>query len=102
MEQQNHQELSPHNYYNQHIPSFVMDVIHKHDYSLFLSWGKVSKNRLLYSICLLFGTIMLMPWNTWITASNYFRLRLKGSNFSDNFESYFSFTFMLTNLFCLM
>eukprot|EP00842_Homolaphlyctis_polyrhiza_P005536 jgi/Hompol1/5984/HPOL_001251-RA len=41
---------------------------------------------------------MLSPWNTWITAAPFFRVRLEGSAFTNNFQSYFSVSYMLTNL----
>ena len=50
----------------------------------------------------LFGICMLCPWNTWITAAPYFRARLVGTPFLNNFQSYISTTYMTTNIVCLL
>lgn len=40
----------------------------------------------------------LFPWNAFITAGPYFSQRFCGTAHADDFENYFSLTFMLTNL----
>jgi hypothetical protein len=44
------------------------------------------------------GVGMLFPWNMFITAQVYFQVRLRGSNFADNFGNFFSVAFMLSNV----
>jgi equilibrative nucleoside transporter 1/2/3 len=57
----------------------------------------VDKYRLVYWVFFLQGIGMLFPWNVFITANEYFKIRFKGSDFGDNFQSYFSIAFMLFN-----
>ncbi|KAI8905884.1 nucleoside transporter-domain-containing protein [Gorgonomyces haynaldii] len=45
---------------------------------------------------------MLLPWNTWITIDSFFRKRLKDSPFATNFQSWFGFTFMVSNVLFLL
>jgi equilibrative nucleoside transporter 1/2/3 len=54
------------------------------------------------AVFLLFGIAMLMPWNSWITITSYFKHRLAHSPFADNFQSYISLTFMITNIITLL
>ncbi|KAG0253435.1 hypothetical protein BG011_006383 [Mortierella polycephala] len=54
--------------------------------------------HLSYWIMIIQGASMLLPWNVFITAQGFFRLRLKGSPYEDNFQNYFSIGFMGTNL----
>jgi equilibrative nucleoside transporter 1/2/3 len=51
-----------------------------------------------YIIFFILGVGMLFPWNCFITSNEYFGIRFKGSVFADNFQNYFSVTFMLSNL----
>jgi hypothetical protein len=44
------------------------------------------------------GVGMLFPWNVFITAAQYFHVRLKGTPFQDNFENVFSFSYSFSNL----
>ncbi|KAK9765875.1 hypothetical protein K7432_005445, partial [Basidiobolus ranarum] len=54
--------------------------------------------RLVYFIFLLQGAAMLLPWNVFITASEYFHLKFQGSAYANNFQNYFSVCFMTSNL----
>ncbi|ORY06072.1 hypothetical protein K493DRAFT_203736 [Basidiobolus meristosporus CBS 931.73] len=54
--------------------------------------------RLVYFIFLLQGAAMLLPWNVFITASEYFHLKFQGSAYANNFQNYFSICFMTSNL----
>ncbi|KAF9202129.1 hypothetical protein BGZ49_007666 [Haplosporangium sp. Z 27] len=51
-----------------------------------------------YWIMVLQGASMLLPWNVFITAQNFFKLKFAGSPYEDNFQNYFSISFMGTNL----
>lgn len=44
------------------------------------------------------GVGQLFPWNAFITAGPYFAQRFCGTAHAEDFENYFSLTFMLTNL----
>ncbi|KAG0291019.1 hypothetical protein BGZ97_006008 [Linnemannia gamsii] len=54
--------------------------------------------RLSYWIMVIQGASMLLPWNVFITAQGFFKLRFTGSPYEDNFQNYFSIGFMGTNL----
>ena len=47
------------------------------------------------------GNGMLFPWNVFITCTAYFSARLAGSPYASNFNHFFSFGFMVTNLLAL-
>ena len=51
-------------------------------------------NGLRAFLCFSFGLSMLTPWNTWITATPFFKTRLAGSPFADNFNNFFSLGYM--------
>ncbi|KAF8950068.1 hypothetical protein BGZ46_004777 [Entomortierella lignicola] len=51
-----------------------------------------------YWIMVLQGASMLLPWNVFITAQGFFKLKFAGSPYEDNFQNYFSVSFMGTNL----
>lgn len=53
---------------------------------------------LVYIVFFLQGVGMLFPWNVFISAPSYFTLRLADTNFKDNFENIFSFTYSFSNL----
>ena len=53
---------------------------------------------LVYIVFFLQGVGMLFPWNVFITAAQYFHVRLKGTAFQDNFENVFSFSYSFSNL----
>ncbi|KAG0023576.1 hypothetical protein BGZ80_009009 [Entomortierella chlamydospora] len=54
--------------------------------------------HLSYWIMVLQGASMLLPWNVFITAQGFFKLKFTGSPFENNFQNYFSVAFMGTNL----
>ncbi|KAG0361008.1 nucleoside transporter-domain-containing protein [Gamsiella multidivaricata] len=54
--------------------------------------------RISYWIMVLQGASMLLPWNVFITAQGFFKLRFTGSPYENNFQNYFSIAFMGTNL----
>ncbi|KAI9306145.1 nucleoside transporter-domain-containing protein [Cunninghamella echinulata] len=45
---------------------------------------------------------MLLPWNVFITASEYFANRFSGSIYEETFQSYFSTYFTITNMLCFL
>jgi equilibrative nucleoside transporter 1/2/3 len=45
-----------------------------------------------------FGLTMLSPWNTLIQLTDYFKVRLRDSNFAGNFEGYITITFQVFNI----
>ncbi|KAF9082994.1 hypothetical protein BGX23_011892 [Mortierella sp. AD031] len=51
-----------------------------------------------YWIMVIQGASMLLPWNVFITAQRFFKLKFTGSPYEDNFQNYFSIGFMGTNL----
>lgn len=57
---------------------------------------------LVYIVFFLQGVGMLFPWNVYITASEYFHTRFKGTPFVNNFENIFSFCYSFTNLFFMV
>jgi hypothetical protein len=62
------------------------------------SWLPVDHYGLVYIVFFLQGVGMLFPWNVFITAAQYFHVRLKGTAFQDNFENVFSFSYSFSNL----
>ena len=71
------------------------------DSSLALPTAKYS-HQLKAGLFFLFGISMLLPWNSWITITSYFRTTFKNTPFSDNFNSWFSLTFMASNIVFLL
>ncbi|KAI8049657.1 nucleoside transporter-domain-containing protein [Syncephalis plumigaleata] len=53
---------------------------------------------LAYGIFFIQGISMLLPWNVFITASEYFTFAFRGGHFAGNFQNYFSICFMLFNM----
>ncbi|KAL9538513.1 hypothetical protein MBANPS3_010871 [Mucor bainieri] len=53
---------------------------------------------IVYWIYFMFGIAMLLPWNVFITASDYFSTRFAGSPYQDSFQNYFSAYFNCSNL----
>ncbi|KAF9107061.1 hypothetical protein BGX27_008888 [Mortierella sp. AM989] len=51
-----------------------------------------------YWIMVLQGASMLLPWNVFITAQGFFKMKFTGSPYEENFQNYFSIAFMGTNL----
>ncbi|KAK4509818.1 uncharacterized protein ATC70_007122 [Mucor velutinosus] len=51
-----------------------------------------------YWIYFTYGIAMLLPWNVFITASDYFSTRFAGSPYQDSFQNYFSAYFNCSNL----
>jgi len=58
---------------------------------------RVEINKLGYMVFVVFGLTMLCAWNLWITAVPFFKNRLGGTIFQDNFQNYISIMFMFTN-----
>ncbi|ORX44347.1 hypothetical protein BCR36DRAFT_586206 [Piromyces finnis] len=58
---------------------------------------RIQISKLGYVMFVVFGLTMLCAWNLWITAVPFFRNRLSGTIFQDNFQNYISIMFMLTN-----
>ncbi|KAF9583793.1 hypothetical protein BGW38_008508 [Lunasporangiospora selenospora] len=56
------------------------------------------KWNLSYWIMIVQGTAMLLPWNAFITAKDFFQMRLEGSPYEHNFLNYFSAAYMGMNL----
>ncbi|CAG8495586.1 15241_t:CDS:10 [Acaulospora morrowiae] len=54
--------------------------------------------NIIYIICFIQGTSMLLGWNVFITADVFFRSRFAGSPYSDDFQNYFSLAYMSSNL----
>ncbi|TPX42034.1 hypothetical protein SeMB42_g02034 [Synchytrium endobioticum] len=54
-----------------------------------------------YTIFLIYGLVYLGSWNTWITATGFFKSRFYGSAFADTFMSYFAITYMVIMFACL-
>jgi equilibrative nucleoside transporter 1/2/3 len=54
--------------------------------------------RLTWLIFFALGVGMLFPWNVFINANTYFKLRFTGSSYADNFPNYFSIGFMISNV----
>ncbi|KAI8800338.1 nucleoside transporter-domain-containing protein [Cladochytrium replicatum] len=54
-----------------------------------------------YTLFFVAGISTLSAWNTWITASSFFRARFSGSPFVDSFLNYFSLLNMSLNILCL-
>ncbi|CAG8487147.1 8081_t:CDS:2 [Ambispora gerdemannii] len=58
----------------------------------------VDRYKLVYWIFLIQGLAMLLPWNAFITSSEFFRAKFSGSPYAHNFQNYFSIGFTLFNL----
>ena len=56
----------------------------------------VDAHNMAYVIMFWEGLGNLFPWNAFITASAYFATRFCGTPFSENFENFFSLSFMLS------
>ncbi|CAG8675606.1 14485_t:CDS:2 [Ambispora leptoticha] len=56
------------------------------------------QNKLAYGIFLIQGLAMLLPWNAFITSSEFFRSKFSGSQYANNFQNYFSIGFTFLNL----
>ncbi|KAI8073436.1 nucleoside transporter-domain-containing protein [Gilbertella persicaria] len=54
-----------------------------------------------YWIYFIYGLVMLLPWNVFITASGYFSIRFSGTDYQQSFPNYFSAFFNCSNLACL-
>ncbi|RHZ77343.1 hypothetical protein Glove_180g133 [Diversispora epigaea] len=59
------------------------------------------KYKSVYLIFFVQGVAQLLGWNVFITASVFFKSRFRGSPYEDNFENYFSFSFMGSSLISL-
>ncbi|KAJ1649461.1 hypothetical protein IWQ61_009463 [Dispira simplex] len=58
----------------------------------------VDRWRLVYLIFLGLGLALLFPWNAFISAQDFFRVKLANSQYQDNFLNYFSISYTWTNL----
>jgi len=58
---------------------------------------RVEISKIGYVMFIIFGLTMLCAWNLWITAVPFFKNRLGGTIFQDNFQNYISIVFMFTN-----
>ncbi|KAL1925294.1 uncharacterized protein VTP21DRAFT_177 [Calcarisporiella thermophila] len=54
--------------------------------------------HLVYWIFVLHGISMLLPWNVFITASDFFSRRFAGTPYADSFQNYFSICYNVPNL----
>lgn len=61
---------------------------------------RIEISKLGYVMFVIFGLTMLCAWNLWITAVPFFKNRLGGTIFQDNFQNYISIMFMFTNTLC--
>ncbi|KAL1936478.1 hypothetical protein VTP01DRAFT_612 [Rhizomucor pusillus] len=61
--------------------------------------GQHDKHNLVYWIFFIYGVAMLLPWNVFITASEFFARRFAGTQYAETFQNYFSTYFTATNLF---
>ncbi|KAJ1920351.1 hypothetical protein H4219_001326 [Mycoemilia scoparia] len=55
-------------------------------------------NMVVYWCCILLGISMLLPWNAFITAYDFFYIKFKGSRYQSNFTNYFSLCYTLFTL----
>ncbi|KAI9497669.1 nucleoside transporter-domain-containing protein [Zychaea mexicana] len=62
--------------------------------------GHNDAHNLVYWIFVIYGVAMLLPWNVFITASEFFAKRFAGSSYDETFQNYFSISFTATNLLC--
>ncbi|KAL9554267.1 hypothetical protein MBANPS3_002907 [Mucor bainieri] len=60
--------------------------------------GLEDKYKLVYWIYFIYGIAMLLPWNVFITASEYFARRFAETPYEEKFQNYFSTYFTITNL----
>ncbi|CAO0796376.1 unnamed protein product [Mucor circinelloides] len=60
--------------------------------------GLEDKYKLVYWIYFIYGIAMLLPWNVFITASEYFARRFAATPYEEKFQNYFSTYFTITNL----
>ncbi len=58
--------------------------------------------HLAYIILFIQGAGTLFPWNVFITAGDYFSSRFCGTTFYDTYNNYFSLSFTLFNVACLV
>lgn len=56
----------------------------------------IDYHYLAYAIMFYEGMGNLFPWNAFINASSYYSQRFCGSQFADNFENYFSFSYTMS------
>ncbi|KAI9315508.1 nucleoside transporter-domain-containing protein [Dichotomocladium elegans] len=62
--------------------------------------GEQDAHHIVYWVFFIYGIAMLLPWNVFITASEYFAKRFSGTEYAENFQNYFSTYFTITNLAC--
>ncbi|GAN00695.1 equilibrative nucleoside transporter 1 isoform X1 [Mucor ambiguus] len=60
--------------------------------------GLEDKYKIVYWIYFIYGIAMLLPWNVFITASEYFARRFAETPYEEKFQNYFSTYFTITNL----
>ncbi|KAI7870168.1 nucleoside transporter-domain-containing protein [Spinellus fusiger] len=56
------------------------------------------KASVVYWVFFLYGIAMLLPWNIFITASEFFFRRFRGSGYEGTFQNYFSTSFTISDL----
>ncbi|KAG2236949.1 nucleoside transporter-domain-containing protein [Thamnidium elegans] len=61
--------------------------------------GHHDKYKMVYWVYFIYGIAMLLPWNVFITASEYFAKRFASTPYEETFQNYFSTYFTITNLF---
>ncbi|CAO3628407.1 unnamed protein product [Cunninghamella blakesleeana] len=73
-----------------------------HDNRIIEGQEPIDNCNIVYWIFFLYGIAMLLPWNVFITASEYFATRFSGSIYEETFQSYFSTYFTITNMLCYL
>ncbi|KAI8642854.1 nucleoside transporter-domain-containing protein, partial [Parasitella parasitica] len=71
------------------------------DTSFQLPYKQQNPLLIYYWVYFAYGIAMLLPWNVFITASDYFSTRFAGSDYQGNFQTYFSAYFNCSNLISL-
>ncbi|CDS03912.1 hypothetical protein LRAMOSA06867 [Lichtheimia ramosa] len=60
--------------------------------------GEHDTHNIVYWVFFIYGIAMLLPWNVFITASEYFVKRFADTPYAETFQNYFSTSFTATNL----
>jgi len=86
---------------NEEIKELVIEENKKQDYQSINEANIEDMNQEVstigYNMFIIVGLTMVCAWNLWITAVPFFKNRLSGTIFQDNFQNYISFVFMLTS-----
>eukprot|EP00730_Choanoeca_flexa_P001033 TRINITY_DN10454_c0_g1_i3.p1 TRINITY_DN10454_c0_g1~~TRINITY_DN10454_c0_g1_i3.p1 ORF type:complete len:167 (+),score=17.49 TRINITY_DN10454_c0_g1_i3:111-611(+) len=59
-------------------------------------------DKLLYALFFLEGIGSLFPWNAFITVTSFFDTKFEGTQYANNYENYFSFSFQISNILFLL